>query len=271
MEPIRSVHNPLVKYLQKLKKRRFREQEGRFIIEGVRFVEEALESGWPVESFIYSPELLKSARGARLVDAAGRGNIKTVLVEKSVFDGLALTEAPQGVLALCRMKNMGLGEVVGARGKAKQDALVVVVDGVSDPGNLGTIVRSAHAFGADGAVLVKGTVDLYNEKTLRSTMGSVFNLPVAHNVTAAELPDYLATGGMALVVGVPRGGVPVDRLDVGRPLALVVGSEAAGPSGDIYSMPHQKVTIPMPGKAESLNVAVAASIMLYQIVRLRDR
>lgn len=271
MELLRSVHNPLVKYLQKLKKRRFREQEGRFVIEGVRFMEEALEAGWPVETVVYSPELIRSARGKKLVAAVLDQNIKAVPAEKNIIGALAFTGTPQGVLAVCRMKNRRPGEVAGVRegGEVKKDALVVVVDRVSDPGNLGTIIRSAHAFGADGAVLLKGTVDLYNDKTLRATMGSVFHLPVAHNVKTGDLPAWFRAGEAGLLVGVPRDGIPVDHIDVDRPLALVVGSEAEGPSEDILSLPHEKVTIPMPGRAESLNAAVAASIMIYQIVRLR--
>lgn len=268
MEPIRSIQNPLVKQLAKLKKRRVREQEGKFIVEGARFVEEALVSGWPVESLIYSPDLLNSGRGQRLLAmAAGRG-IKTVLADKNVIEALAYTEAPQGILAICRTRTPRLEEMAGREGaKPGKDSLVVVVDGVSDPGNLGTIIRSAHAFGADGAVLIMGTVDLYNDKALRSTMGSVFYLPVAQNVSPAELREYLEGQGVSLLVGVPEGGSPPDGLDLNRPLALVVGSEASGPSGEVLSMPHEKVTIPMPGRAESLNAAVAASIMMYEITR----
>ncbi|MHB8917953.1 MAG: TrmH family RNA methyltransferase, partial [Desulfocucumaceae bacterium] len=270
MEPIRSIQNPLVKQLAKLKKRRFREQEGKFIVEGARFVEEALGSGWPVESLIHSPELLNSGRGPRLLAvAAGRG-IKTVLVDKNVIEALAYTEAPQGILAICGMRLPRLEEMAGQKDAMPgKNSLVVVMDGVSDPGNLGTIIRSAHAFGADGAVLMRGTVDLYNDKALRSTMGSVFYLPVAQNVSPAELREYLEGQGVSLLVGVPEGGSPPEGLDLSRPLALVVGSEASGPSADILLLPHQKVTLPMPGRADSLNAAVAASIMMYEITRLR--
>jgi len=271
MEPISSLHNPLVKYLEKLKKRRFRDQEERFAVEGVRFVEEALRSGWPVERLVYSPGLPGTARGAELLSLAEKAGISTTPVEKKILDALACTESPQGVLALCRMVQRQLQDLavgVGA-GEDKRQGLVVVVDGVGDPGNLGTIIRSAHAFGADGAVLLKGTVDLYNDKSLRATMGSVFHLPVLSGVRPAELAEHLSAAGLSLLVGVPAGGEPVDGLDAGRPLALVVGGEAGGPSAELLSIPHQKVTIPMPGRAESLNVAVAASVLLYEIARQR--
>ncbi|MFZ5631856.1 MAG: TrmH family RNA methyltransferase [Bacillota bacterium] len=272
MELIKSLQNPLVKYLQKLNRRKFREQEGRFLIEGFRFVEEALESGWPVDKVIYSPDLLKSPRGADLLAAAARENIKTVEVDQKIISALASTETPQGIMALCLTAKWQVSDVTGAprAGKAKKDVLVVVVDGVGDPGNLGTIIRSADAFGADGAILLKGTVDLYNDKTMRSTMGSFFHLPVVSNAGIEELRGLLSEGGFGLLVGVPEGGVPVDSLDLERPLALVVGSEAAGPSGELLSLPHEKTTIPMPGRAESLNAGVAASIMMYEIVRQRN-
>lgn len=269
MEPVKSTHNTFIKYILKLKKRRFREQEGRFLIEGIRFVEEALTWGWPLDNIIYSADLLESERGSRLVEGASGRNIKMVPVERKLFDELAFTETPQGVMALCKMKRWELDEVSGVRqwGRVKQDALFVVVDRVGDPGNLGTIIRSADAFGADGVILMKGTVDLYNSKTLRATMGSIFHLPVLSNVHPSELLEQLTGGDMALLVGVPEGGAPVNNLDLKRPLALVVGSEADGPSRELVSLPHKKVSIPMLGRAESLNAGVAASIILYEIVR----
>lgn len=270
MEPLKSMQNSFVKYLVKLKKRKFREQEGRFVIEGARFVEEALKSGWPVEGVIYSADFLEQERGAALLAGALKRNIKTVLVEKKILDELANTETPQGVMALCGMRNWETADMAGRSGQARRQPLYVVLDGVSDPGNLGTIIRSADAFGAGGVVLMKGTVDLYNSKTLRATMGSVFHLPVLVNLRPPELMGKLADGGISLLVGVPEGGTPVSRLDLRRPLALVVGSEADGPSREILSLPHEKVSIPMTGRAESLNAGVAASIMLYEIARQAD-
>ncbi|MFZ5649024.1 MAG: TrmH family RNA methyltransferase [Bacillota bacterium] len=267
MEPLKSMQNNFIKYLVKLKKRKFREQEGRFIIEGTRFVEEALKSGWPLESIIYSSDSAGVERVAALLAGAVKENIKTVPVEKKILDELTSTESPQGVAALCRIKRWEMDDLKISGGQARENPLYVVLDGVSDPGNLGTIIRSADAFGADGVFLMKGTVDLYNSKTLRATMGSVFHLPVLSNVRPAELMEKLTGGGVGLLVGVPEGGAPLNQLDLRRSLALVVGSEADGPSRDLLSLPHEKVSIPMAGMAESLNAGVAASIMLYEIAR----
>ncbi|MFZ5597520.1 MAG: TrmH family RNA methyltransferase [Bacillota bacterium] len=271
MEPVTSVRNPLVKYMARLKRRRFRDQEGKFVVEGVRLVEEALGSGWPVDAVLYCEELSGSRRGAGLLERALRENIRTVLVDSKIIDELSCTEAPQGIVALCGMKKWP-----GEDGKrilkhaSTEDNLVVVVDGVRDPGNLGTIIRSADAFGAGLVILTRGTVDLYNDKTLRATMGSVFHLPVLDGINPLELKGLFPGDRFSLVMGVPAGGVPVDRLDLRRPVALLVGGEAAGPSPEAAALPHVKATIPMRGKAESLNAGVAASVMLYEIMRQRS-
>ena len=271
MDTVTSSQNPFVKYLGKLKNRRFREREGKFLIEGARFVEEALKSGWPVEGLVYSGDFPESGRWAGIA-AAQRLDIRIITVTGKVMKELASTETPQGVMALCGMKSWRVEDILAGRpgrGEGK-NTLVVVADGVSDPGNLGTIIRSADAFGADGAVLTRGTVDPYNSKVLRSTMGSVFHIPVAGGADPAGLYRGLTDKGVGLLVGVPEGGVPVSRLDLCGPLALVVGSEAWGPSRELLSLPHKKATIPMPGGAESLNAAVAASIMLYGAARQRE-
>lgn len=272
MDIVTSSHNPFVKYLVKLKNRRFREREGKFLIEGARFVEEALKSGWPVEGLVYSGDFPESGRWAGITAAAQRLDIRIITVTGKVMKELSSTETPQGVVALCGMKSWRVEDILAGRpgrGEGK-NALVVVADGVSDPGNLGTIIRSADAFGADGAVLTRGTVDPYNSKVLRSTMGSVFHIPVAGGADPAGLYRDLTGKGVELLVGVPEDGVPVSRLDLCGPLALVVGSEAGGPSRELLSLPHKKATIPMPGGAESLNAAVAASIMLYEAARQRE-
>ncbi|MCL5056836.1 MAG: RNA methyltransferase [Actinobacteria bacterium] len=271
MDTVTSSQNPFIKYLGKLKNRRFREREGKFLIEGARFVEEALKSGWPVESLICSGDFQESGRWAGIAAAAQRLAIRVIPVTGKLMKELASTETPQGVMALCGMKSWRVEDILNGRpGRGEgRNTLVVVADGVSDPGNLGTIIRSADAFGADGAVLTRGTVDPYNSKALRSTMGSVFHIPVVGGADPAEIYRGLSDKGVALLVGVPEGGVPVSRLDLSGPLALVVGSEAEGPSRELHSLPHEKATIPMPGGAESLNAAVAASIMLYEAARQR--
>lgn len=269
MEALKSLQNPLIKYILKLNKRRFREQEGKFAIEGIRMVEEAINSTWTVENIIYTANLLKSTRGDDLIAAASMKSVKTVLVDEKLLGNMTSTETPQGVMALCKIRKYDLEDICGLQqaGRFENGALLVVVDGVGDPGNLGTIIRSSDAFGASGVILTKGTVDLYNSKTLRATMGSIFHLPVVDDIKPDDLMALIARGGFNLLVGVPEGGLPIHRQLFKDFSALVVGSEAAGPSKQILSLPHKKITIPMRGGADSLNAGVAASIMIYEIMK----
>ncbi|SHI93418.1 TrmH family RNA methyltransferase [Desulfofundulus thermosubterraneus] len=259
---IRSKANPQVKYLRRLARRSQRDKEGHFLLEGVRLVEEALSSGWPVKMLVYSPS--GSERAAVLLEAARERGIQLLPVEEKLLAELADTATPQGVLAVVEKPGYTLEETLAAG-----PSLLLVVDGVQDPGNLGTIIRSADAAGAGGVILFPGTVDLYNPKTIRATMGSLFHLPVAAVREGEDVLVRLKTAGLVLVAGVPAGGIPLPTVDLTRPLALMVGSEARGLSPELLACADLLATVPMPGRAESLNVAVAASIMLYEAVRQR--
>ena len=252
------------KYLKRLKKRRFRDKEKVFLVEGVRAVEEALASGWRVERVICCPPLLKGERARALVERAAREGILTQAGEKEFME-VAGTVTPQGVLALVRQKDFTLADI----GSAPHPALLVVVDGVQDPGNLGTIIRTADAAGAGGVLILKGAADAFNPKTTRATMGSIFHIPVVQGLAPGEVVEFLAGLRVKIVAGVPEGGVGLWECDFRGPCAVAVGSEASGLSADIMSGAAVTVTVPMPGRAESLNAAVSAAIILYEAVRQR--
>lgn len=257
--------NTKIKYLRKLARRQFRQKEKKFIIEGTRFVEELLKENWQTEALFYTSKLTENDRGTQLLKLAKQRNVPCWLVADDAMAELADTETPQGVLALVSMPNYPLESLLISH----RQPLLVLVDGVQDPGNLGTIVRTADAMAATGVVLLKGTVDLYNAKTLRSTMGSIFHLPIVTGAKVAQLVELLTLNNITLIVGEPRQGTAVQDLDLTQPMALVVGSEAHGPSKQLLSLADFKVTIPMPGRTESLNVGVACSIMLYEAARQR--
>ena len=258
-------HNPRVKYLRRLGSRRFREREGAFLVEGVRFVEEALASGWLVEMLAYRPGIAESGRGRALLEKAASRGVELLEVEEGLFRELAGTETPQGVLAAVQQRGAGLEDMRRDGGPA----LLVLVDGVRDLGNLGTIVRSADAAGAGGVILLKGTADIYNPKALRATMGSIFHLPVAGGVSPEEALNCLEHWGVKAVAGDPRGERLVYECDLTVPCALVVGNEAGGVSAGVMKRVAGRVRIPMPGRAESLNVAISTVILLYEAVRQR--
>ena len=260
-------HSSRVKYLRRLALRRFREQEGRFLVEGIRFVEEALESDWPVELMAISPGLPESRRGAALLERARARGIRVIELEEGLFGQLAETDSPQGVLAVAQQRRMLLEEL--RTQPLDRPALLVLIDGVQDPGNLGTIVRSADAAGARGVLLLKGTADIYNPKALRATMGSIFHLPVVQNLTPDEVFPFFERSGIKTVAGDPRAERAVYECDLTGPCALVAGSEAAGARTSVLEKAAERVRIPMPGRAESFNVAVSLSIMLYEAIRQR--
>lgn len=260
-----SRQNPRVKCLRRLGSRRFREQERKFLVEGVRFVEEALSSTWPVELMAYCPGIAESRRGEVLLENAASRGISLLEVEEALFRELAGTDTPQGVLAVVGQCETTLEDLQ----PAAEPALLVLVDGVRDPGNLGTIVRSADAAGVGGVILLKGTADIYNPKALRATMGSIFHVPVVDGVDAGELMHYLSSRGIKTVAGDPHGEKVIYGSDLAVSCALVVGNEAGGAGEAVMEMVSERVRIPMPGRAESLNVAVAAAILIYEALRQR--
>lgn len=259
-------NNPHVKYLRRLTGRRFRDQEGKFLVEGVRFVEEALNSTWPVEMLVYCQKITEEERGGKLLTSASKLGISLLEVDEPLFKELASTETPQGILAVVQQRDNSLEEMGGIA----HPALLVLVDGVRDPGNLGAIIRSADALGAGGVILLKGTADIYNPKTLRATMGSLFHLPVIQGCAAEEVMDALAAWGIKTVAGAPRASMAVYDCDLCVPCALAVGGEADGAGEVVMGRVSDLVRIPMPGRAESLNVAVSAGILLYEAVRQRQ-
>lgn len=260
-----SIHNSRVKYVRRLKNHRFRDKEKKFLVEGLRFVEEVFDSSWPVEMLVYSKKIMEYPRAKHLFKTAAARNVSLLEVDEDIFGELAETSTPQGIIAVVAQRGHTLEnlEIIN------ETALLVLVDGVQDPGNLGAIVRSADAAGAGGVVLLKGTVDIYNPKALRSTMGSIFHLPVIQGAAVADVLLYLSHRGIRTVAGDPRGGKAVFEVDLKVPCALVVGGEAGGISETLRENVDEMAHIPMPGRAESLNVAISAGIMLYEALRQR--
>jgi len=260
-----SRYNPRIKYLRRLGIRRFRDREKRFVAEGIRFVEEALDSAWSVEVLVYCSKVLENPRGKDLLKKAASRNIGLIEIEEALFDELAGTDTPQGVLAIVGQCRVSLEDLQ----ITDRPALLVVVDGVQDPGNLGTIVRSADAAGAGGVILLKGTADIYNPKACRATMGSIFHVPVLQGLSTDEALHYLTRYGIKTVAGDPRGEKILYEIDLTVPCALVVGSEGEGVGADMLERVDERVRIPMPGRAESLNAAVSTAILLYEALRQR--
>lgn len=227
-------------------------------------VMEALSAGWPLEAVYCTVRFTESKKRAGLLHMLHEHGVAVYALPVEVFNRIASTEEPQGVLAVARMRKVEPRELL--RGPTP---LVVVVDGLQDPGNLGTIIRTAGAAGASGAVLLPGTVDLYNPKVVRASAGALFRLPVVEGIPLDEALTFIKNAGLKLVVADPRANVALYAADLTGPVAAVVGSEGAGVAPEVQEAASQRVFIPMPGGAESLNAAVAASLVIYEAVRQR--
>lgn len=206
-------------------------------------------------------------RIARLVDRCYGAGARVFELAPGVLERVAGTVSPQPLMAVCAMPAAGL-EVL--RGEAEVPQLLVVCADVRDPGNAGTLVRSAWAAGASGVICCEGTVDMWNPKAVRSSAGAVFHMPVVTAGAVAPLLDELGRWGLTRWGAVPQGGEDHDRLDLTRPCAFVVGNESAGlPTSVLAGRLEGLVSIPMPGGAESLNVGAATAVLCFEAARQR--
>jgi len=254
-----SPQNPYVKALVELRKDgELRRAEQRFLIEGKRAVAAALaQNRTPVLELVYSENVLGS--DLDLVEQARAKNIRLVPVTKDVFKKIADTMEPQGIAAVVKLPEWTLAQVLG-----EKEPLLAVADGLQDPGNLGTLIRSCEAAGAAGLITLEGTADPFNAKVVRSTAAALLTFPIVR-MKRAEFIAAAQKNKIQLVATVARDGTPYKKFDWSkRPLALCVGSEGDGLHTDLEKACNARVSIPMRGESESLNAAVAASILLFE-------
>ena len=257
-----SADGALLTLIRDLGRRRGRERRGLALAEGVRLVEEAVASGVPIRGAAVSSALEGTPRGTALKSALTAAGIRLIAVGPAELEALSDTEHPQGIVAVVEPRAWSLEDIATPAG-----SVLLVLDAVQDPGNVGTMLRTALALGAAGIVALPGTAELANPKVLRGSMGAAFRLPAAAADPAALLA-WVEARGIELLVAAADG-VPVSRRSrSGRPpLALVVGNEGAGVGPILASAARTRVGIPLAPGVESLNVAVAAGILLYEVLR----
>ena len=246
---IASPSNPLIKTVRRLAHPRRR--EARILLEGEKLVRAALESGLRIETLL----LDRPPSPSELVEFEAAG-ADVAEVSATLFRRVSSVESPEGVLAVARRPARSLDDL-------HAEGFVLVSAGIQDPGNLGAIARVAEAGGARALAVVKGSADPFGPKAVRGSMGSLLRLPVFE----IENPDSLRNRGFRIAALVPRGGVDFRRADWSQPLAILLGGEGRGLSGDAVAAADLRVTIPMAGKVESLNVATAAALVLYEATR----
>ena len=252
--------SPLQTTIRDLHRQKGRERRGLTLAEGVRLVEEAVGVPGMIESAVYSPLLEKNARGQELLASLAASGVQLETVTDAELERLADTQHPQGIVAVVRAPRWGLTDIKARMGP------VLVLDGVQDPGNTGTMLRTALALGAAGVMALPGTVEVTNPKVLRGSMGAVFRLPWVALSPEAFL-EWVRQEKVTLLAAATDGD-PISGMDIRLPAAVVVGNEGAGLSPAVR-MAGRAVSIPISSGTESLNVAVAAGILLYEVSRGR--
>ena len=241
-----------------LTRRKARDREAQFVVEGIRSVEEVLRSPLEIVGVLAAPQLAESERGAALREAMAARGVDLADVSEREFRSAAETESPQGVLAIARVPRRSLAEL-----PESPTLRVLVLDAVQDPGNVGTILRTAAAMGADATVALPGTVDLWNAKVVRSAMGAHFH-HCAFHASWGDLEGFLAGRDVALW-GADAHGAALGSIPAPARLALAVGNEGAGLTPRLRDAASALVSLPIAPAVESLNVAVATGILLYEL------
>jgi len=264
---IEGRHNPLVKEIRQAFAHAERTESGECAIEGVRIVEEAIRSGLRFRAALFKESAQNVAE--KLLPQLG-SHVETLLLPDKLFDSAVPSETPQGVAALVRLREFSIDDIL----ERLQVGPIVVIVGLQDPGNLGTILRSAEALGSAGVVVGEGTVSFLNSKVIRASAGSLFRLPVSAAKAAGgleEIVNRLRKAGVPLLATSSHKGTPLDQAKLTGPLAVFIGSEGSGLPRTLMTHADQLIAIPHNPQVESLNAGVAGSIVLYEAARQRKR
>lgn len=273
MEIIKSKDNKLVKLIRTLGSRKGREENKLFILEGPKVLQEAIASDFEIYSLcvrddIYERTLLGDSdftwlRKELMVENEEKQKTRIEVIEKEIFNNLSLTENSQGVMGLLKIR--GAEENQSLVEKTMEGAFCfLALDEIQDPGNMGTIIRTAEAFGVEGIVIGKGSVDIYNDKVLRGTMGSVLRMSILQVENLAEFLASQKEKGTLIVGADPHSEIDFRTVKRLNKTIIVIGNEAKGLSSSVRDCLSMAVTIPMPGRAESLNAGIAAALMAYE-------
>lgn len=266
---IGSPDNGRIRLVRKLGTRKGRTAERRFVIEGLNLVREAAACGLDID-FIMIPDDYDQSGGSDISglvsftqECISSPDMTVCMIPAKIFSGITDAGTGIGILAVLRMPETDISDIYSL----PHDSNILVLDRIQDPGNIGTMIRTAAAAGYGMIIAVKGTTDIYSAKVLRATAGMIFDIPLVYAGDTAELADVLRKAGRRIVVTDPAGGRPYYEEDLREGIALVIGNEGNGISNEIMSLADVRVTLPMKGSTESLNAAAAAAILMYEAVR----
>ncbi|MCE5194654.1 MAG: RNA methyltransferase [Nitrospiraceae bacterium] len=261
---ISSAVNQKIKEIIDIKNKRGKYKGNAFILDGPHLIEMALASGTKISRVLIT-EKFASKKEGRAVLTLLKNKAEIFEVEERIIAKIADTETPQGILAVASYPSVRLSDI-----KFKSDPFLIIIDNIQEPGNLGAIIRTADAAGADAVIILKGTCDIFMQKTLRATAGSIFNIQVVSSSTD-EVIKWLKANNITLISTAADAQLSIFDADIKKASAFVFGNEAHGISAEIQKNADLVLSIPIMGKAESLNVAVCAAICLYEAVRQKTR
>ncbi len=259
---ITSESNINIKEVRSLHKKKYREKTSLFFVEGLKFVMDAFFSGVKIKSVFYSESFAES-KLLNHIKSHKKYNISLFKIPDKLFTYISDTDNPQGILAVIKMKKYVLYDLFD------NTNLFVIADSIRDPGNMGTILRTAEAAGFSGVLLTPACVDIYNPKVVRATAGSIFHIPSAYCSSVTDLILRLKSRGIKIYASHAKGKIRYFDADMKKDVAIVIGNEADGISRIIKEEADMLVKIPMEGRAESLNASIAAGIMIYESLRQR--
>lgn len=262
-ELITSAANPLVKRVRLLGDRRRRRREGAFVVRGIQPVWQAVEAGAEIEVLITAPDLLRGPAAGMVAEREAAG-VPVARLTGDLFGRIADRDGPAGLAAIVRSRPCGLEDLVTG-----PDSVLVALHEAGNPGNIGTIIRTADATGAAGVVLVGASADPYDPVAVKASMGAIFAVPVAVVASPAGFLGWARERGIAVAVTSGTGPGTFWEARLPRPLAILLGSEGLGLPADLLAAGDLRLKIPMTGTAESLNLAVAAGVLLYEAWRQR--
>lgn len=258
---ITSRQNPLIKVAHRARRGRHREL---LFLEGFRLIEDALRSPIRIEALLVSHRLESEPRARELMARASAAGTRCEIVRDEILHSVSDVETPPGIIALAGRPKWSVADVLEA-----SLPLVLILEGIRDPGNMGTMLRSAEAFGATGLVVLKGTTDPFAPKVIRASMGSAMRLPLIEKITLTDAVMLVRQAGLTLLAASAHASRLLTEENLARPLALLIGNEATGLSEAALRAADAAVRIPLVGPVESLNAASAATIFLYEAARQR--
>ncbi|MBI2810900.1 MAG: RNA methyltransferase [Candidatus Melainabacteria bacterium] len=263
MDEITSLQNPKVKKAAKLADRKERNETGLFLIEGYRELSRAAQGGVRVETLYICPELFLGENEDELIDHFFKGGTEVIPCSEQVFRKFSYRDRPDGLVGIAEQMQLGLDSIT-----FKKEPFIIVAEAIEKPGNLGTILRSADAAGVDGVIVCDRCTDIYNPNVVRASVGTLFTIPVVE-ASSAEAFEWLRKNKIKVVAATPDAEAEFTQTELTGGIAIAVGTEQLGLSEQWMTAADLKVRIPMHGIADSLNVATATTLLLYEAVRQR--